>query len=109
MIVILTEVSNANGVERISDSFTRWLEAGTGFWVSEALLNLINVVTGHHTSFKDHHVTGVHRDYNLWRGSACGFVDSRLDVEEISVSTRIHVLQGRRIEDVLRELRERPQ
>jgi hypothetical protein len=27
-------------------------------------------------------------------------------LREISVSTRIHVLQGRRIEDVLRELRE---
>ncbi len=29
-------------------------------------------------------------------------------MRDISVSTRIHVLQGRRIEDVLRELREVP-
>ena len=27
---------------------------------------------------------------------------------DVTVSTRIHVLQGRRIEDVLRELSERP-
>jgi len=30
-------------------------------------------------------------------------------LREISLSTRIHVLQGRRIEEVLRELRQPPQ
>jgi hypothetical protein len=36
-----------------------------------------------------------------------GFLILRWIVREISVSTRIHVLQRRRIEDVLRELQER--
>jgi hypothetical protein len=30
------------------------------------------------------------------------------ETREISISTRIHVLQGRRFEEVLRELSERP-
>jgi hypothetical protein len=36
-----------------------------------------------------------------------GFLILRWIVREISVSTRIHVLQGRQIEDVLRELQEK--